>query len=79
MRSQDYVNKRERSVTELRDRLSEALEIHLAALEAEELSPKDRIELVGRILPFVINKIAADKDNSSPKLQSDPLARLAAI
>lgn len=76
MRANEYVNKRERSVIELREKLSEALEHHLQALEKEELSAKDRIEFIGRILPFIINKIAADKESNMPKSQSDPLSML---
>lgn len=74
MRAQDYVNKREQSITELRDKLKDALFLHLEALANEDLSPKDRIELVGRILPFVVNKLAADKEQAKPGSQGDPIA-----
>lgn len=75
MRAEDYLNKRERSVTELREKLTEALEYHLGVLaKEEELSPKDRIELIGRLLPFTINKLAADKEAKGATAQGDPVA-----
>lgn len=74
MRSQDYLNKRERSVMDLRERLQDVLNFHLDKLQDDEdLTPKDRIELIGRLLPFTINKIAADKESNLPKAQRDPL------
>lgn len=73
--SRVILEKKERSVMDLRERIKAALEYHLSILESdEELSPKDRIELVGRLLPFGINKITADKESSLPSKQGDPLA-----
>ncbi|MBK6563793.1 MAG: hypothetical protein IPG18_01030 [Saprospiraceae bacterium] len=45
---------------------------HLEALEKEDLAAKDRIELIGRLLPFAVNKIVAEKEDKLPKRQSDP-------
>jgi hypothetical protein len=63
-------------VSDLRDRLREVCLFHLQKLEDmedSELSAKDRIELIGRVLPFITNKLAADKESSLPKRQGDPL------
>lgn len=69
------VNKRVQRVDDLRERLKDALDYHLEMLENEtELSPKDRIELIGRLLPFVVNKLAADKEQAKPGSQGDPIA-----
>ena len=68
------VNKRVQRTDNLRDKLEQVLEYHLEMLEESELTPKDRIELVGRLLPFVVNKLAADKEVKKPTAQGDPMA-----
>ncbi len=73
MKSHELLSRRINEVTDLRDKLKEMLLFHLEALEKEELAAKDRIELIGRLLPFAVNKIVAGKEDKLPKRQSDPL------
>ena len=74
--TQKVLSHRLNQVTDLRDRLKEVCLFHLQKIEDmtdEELSAKDRIELIGRVLPFITNKLAADKDTKTTGRQSDPL------
>lgn len=74
--TQKVLSHRLNQVTDLRDRLKEVCLYHLQKIEDmtdEELSAKDRIELIGRVLPFITNKLAADKDTKPTGRQSDPL------
>ena len=68
------LSKRLNEVTELRDKLKFHLEYHLSELQEMELTPKDRIELIGRLLPFALNKIVAGNEEAKAKQQGDPLA-----
>ena len=58
---------------EIRNRLKEVLEAHLEILEKEDLTPKDRIELIGKLLPYCLNKIATKEEDETVKKQVDPL------
>lgn len=78
-KARELLTKRFNEVTDLRDRLKEVCLFHLQKIEDmtdEELSAKDRIELIGRVLPFITNKLAADKDTKPTGRQSDPLDNL---
>ena len=78
-KAKEILSKKINEVTDLRDRLKETFLFHLQKLEDmtdAELSAKDRIELMGRILPFITNKLAADKDAKPTGRQSDPLENL---
>jgi hypothetical protein len=75
-KAKEILSKRLNEVTDLRDRLREVVFHHLQKLEDmtdEELSAKDRIELIVRVLPFITNKLAADRDSKPTGRQSDPL------
>jgi hypothetical protein len=51
-----------KSKKELRDRVRETIEQQIAYLESDpDLSTKDRIEVITRLLPFVVGKISAAK------------------
>lgn len=57
---------------ELRERVKQAIETQIAYLESDpDLTTKDRIEVVSRLLPFVVSKISAakveqDADSNDP-------------
>lgn len=62
--------------TELRERLRSAIEVQIEYLENDpELSSKERIEYITRLLPYVVGKISAAKVDEQD-LVNDPIGAL---
>lgn len=61
---------------ELRERLRTAIEVQIEYLEADpELSSKERIEYITRLLPYVVGKISAAKVDEQDSVH-DPIGEL---
>ena len=62
--------------TELRERLRSAIEVQIEYLENDpELSSKERIEYITRLLPYVVGKISAAKVDEQDSV-NDPIGAL---
>jgi hypothetical protein len=62
--------------TELRERLRSAIEVQIEYLENDpELSSKERIEYITRLLPYVVGKISAAKVDEQDSVH-DPIGAL---
>ncbi len=62
--------------TELRERLRSAIEVQIEYLENDpELSSKERIEYITRLLPYVVGKISAAKVDEHDSVH-DPIGEL---
>jgi hypothetical protein len=62
--------------TELRERLRSAIEVQIEYLEQDpELSSKERIEYITRLLPYVVGKISAAKVDEQDSV-NDPIGAL---
>jgi len=62
--------------TELRERLRSAIEVQIEYLENDpELSSKERIEYITRLLPYVVGKISAAKVDEQNSVL-DPIGAL---
>jgi hypothetical protein len=62
--------------TELRERLRSAIEVQIEYLEQDpELTSKERIEYITRLLPYVVGKISAAKVDEQD-LVNDPIGAL---
>jgi hypothetical protein len=58
---------------DLRDRLRSAIEVQIEYLEADpDLTSKERIEYITRLLPYVVGKISAAKVEDDVK-EFDPI------
>jgi hypothetical protein len=58
---------------DLRDRLRSAIEVQIEYLEADpDLTSKERIEYITRLLPYVVGKISAAKVEDDVK-DFDPI------
>jgi len=61
---------------ELRERLRSAIEVQIEYLEQDpELSSKERIEYITRLLPYVVGKISAAKVDEQDSV-NDPIGAL---
>jgi hypothetical protein len=62
--------------TELRERLRSAIEVQIEYLEQDpELTSKERIEYITRLLPYVVGKISAANVKDSDTVH-DPIGEL---
>lgn len=62
--------------TELRERLRSAIEVQIEYLEQDpELTSKERIEYITRLLPYVVGKISAAKVDEQDSV-NDPIGEL---
>jgi hypothetical protein len=62
--------------TELRERLRSAIEVQIEYLEQDpELTSKERIEYITRLLPYVVGKISAAKVDEQDSV-NDPIGAL---
>jgi hypothetical protein len=62
--------------TELRERLRSAIEVQIEYLEQDpELTSKERIEYITRLLPYVVGKISAAKVDEHDSV-NDPIGEL---
>jgi hypothetical protein len=62
--------------TELRERLRSAIEVQIEYLEQDpELTSKERIEYITRLLPYVVGKISAAKIDEQDSV-NDPIGAL---
>ena len=58
---------------DLRERLRSAIEVQIEYLEADpDLTSKERIEYITRLLPYVVGKISAAKVEDND-LDNDPI------
>jgi hypothetical protein len=61
---------------DLRERLRQAIEVQIEYLEADpDLSSKERIEYITRLLPYVVGKISAAKIDTETQ-DDDPVSIL---
>jgi hypothetical protein len=61
---------------ELRERLRSAIEVQIEYLEQDpELTSKERIEYITRLLPYVVGKISAAKGDEQDSV-NDPIGAL---